>query len=256
MSAYTRRDLHVECKRPYARDMHRFVCAFRLRTYGAPSVNPALGGRPELPTLSRAYTEYFFLWPPPYQKSTLKMLILRPFLKIEMQLKQHFWKAYGGSWPPLPPSMRCVRSWKWWHFWTTPYWLDLLFILKIYFSILSMPGKAHTQWHTHYIMVENVQVCHRVLCNCNQQVTLHSAIHGWSNRCPLIWVPCLFIKGKGTFLYSLVYGTTKSTSPFIESLARSSQEQSRFPATFHKKQCFIRTWKEARLLWIATQVAR
>ena len=27
----TRRDLRVECKRPYAREMRRFVCAFRLR---------------------------------------------------------------------------------------------------------------------------------------------------------------------------------------------------------------------------------
>ena len=44
MSAYTRRDLRVECKRPYAREMRRFVCAFRLRTYGAWSVNPALVG--------------------------------------------------------------------------------------------------------------------------------------------------------------------------------------------------------------------
>ena len=42
MSAYTRRDLRVECKRPYAREMRRFVCAFRLRTYGVRSVNPAL----------------------------------------------------------------------------------------------------------------------------------------------------------------------------------------------------------------------
>ena len=42
MSAYTRRDLRVQCKRPYAREMRRFVCAFRLRTYGVRSVNPAL----------------------------------------------------------------------------------------------------------------------------------------------------------------------------------------------------------------------
>ena len=42
MSAYTRRDLRVDCKRPYAREMRRFVCAFRLRTYGVRSVNPAL----------------------------------------------------------------------------------------------------------------------------------------------------------------------------------------------------------------------
>ena len=32
----------MECKRPYAREMRRFVCAFRLRTYGVRSVNPAL----------------------------------------------------------------------------------------------------------------------------------------------------------------------------------------------------------------------
>ena len=32
----------MECKHPYARDMRRFVCAFRLRTYGVRSVNPAL----------------------------------------------------------------------------------------------------------------------------------------------------------------------------------------------------------------------
>ena len=42
MSAYTRRYLRVECKRPYAREMRRFGCAFRLRTYGVRSVNPAL----------------------------------------------------------------------------------------------------------------------------------------------------------------------------------------------------------------------
>ena len=35
----------MECKRPYAREMRRFVCAFRLRTYGVRSVNPALNSR-------------------------------------------------------------------------------------------------------------------------------------------------------------------------------------------------------------------
>ena len=33
----------MECKRPYAREMRRFVCAFRLHMYGVRSVNPALG---------------------------------------------------------------------------------------------------------------------------------------------------------------------------------------------------------------------
>ena len=36
MSAYTRRDLRVECKRPYAREMRRFGCAFRLRRPTSP----------------------------------------------------------------------------------------------------------------------------------------------------------------------------------------------------------------------------
>ena len=41
--------------------------------------------RPEWSTLSRAYTEYPFCDPlPPYQMSTLKMLILRPRHKMAM----------------------------------------------------------------------------------------------------------------------------------------------------------------------------
>ena len=60
MSAYTRRDLRVECKRPYAREMRRFVCAFRLRTYGVRSVNPALrcSFRVDVATALRRWRHY------------------------------------------------------------------------------------------------------------------------------------------------------------------------------------------------------
>ena len=54
--------------------------------------------------------------PPIYQKSTLKMLISRPFLKITMHHKRHL-KKRTAALDPLPPRVRCVRSWKWWQFW-------------------------------------------------------------------------------------------------------------------------------------------
>ena len=37
---------------------------------------------------------------PSYQKSTLKLLILRRLLKISMLYKLHFKKTYNGLWPP------------------------------------------------------------------------------------------------------------------------------------------------------------
>ena len=43
---------------------------------------------------------------PPYQKSTLKMLISRPLLKIAMHRKRRFWNAYYGISPPPPPHFR------------------------------------------------------------------------------------------------------------------------------------------------------
>ena len=61
-------------------------------------------GRPELSTLSRTYTRVLILWPlPPYQNSTLKMLILRPPFKISMHYKRHLKKA----WPPSQRT-RCM----------------------------------------------------------------------------------------------------------------------------------------------------
>ena len=41
----------------------------------------------------------------PYQKRTLKMLILRPSLKIAMHHERYFWKAYGD---PCPPPSKCT----------------------------------------------------------------------------------------------------------------------------------------------------
>ena len=55
---------------------------------GAQVYQALIRGRPELSTLSKAYTEYCFLWHPPSHKNTLKMSI------------------FNG---PLTPSVLCVR---------------------------------------------------------------------------------------------------------------------------------------------------
>ena len=67
---------------------------------------PVLGGRPEMSTLSRAYTKYTFVLPSPSQ-STLKMLILRPLLKIAIHHKRLFLKSCGSS-PPSSQRTLCT----------------------------------------------------------------------------------------------------------------------------------------------------
>ena len=53
---------------------------------------------------------------PPFQKSTLKMLIFNdPVWKCE---NNFFFKAYTID---PRPRVLCVLLWKWWQFWTTPY---------------------------------------------------------------------------------------------------------------------------------------
>ena len=53
--------------------------------------------------MSRAYTDSSFMWPFP-QKSTSKMLILRPLLKFIMHRKWQLKKAHSGPWPPSHAS--------------------------------------------------------------------------------------------------------------------------------------------------------
>ena len=75
-------------------------------------------GRPELSTLSKAYTEYSFVWPPPSQKGTLKMLIFNdPVWKCNASLST-FLKSVHRQLTPSP-GVLCARLWKWWQFWTT-----------------------------------------------------------------------------------------------------------------------------------------
>ena len=49
-----------------------------------------VSGRPELSTLSKAYTEYSFVILPPSQKSTLKMLISTAPYENAMNHGRHF----------------------------------------------------------------------------------------------------------------------------------------------------------------------
>ena len=66
--------------------------------------------RQELSTLSRSYTGTLFLDPPPpYQKSTLKILILRPLLQITMHHKGHYITKHTAALDlPLSQRMLCT----------------------------------------------------------------------------------------------------------------------------------------------------
>ena len=64
------------------------------------SFPPPKGSSRIVNIIKSVYKVLFCMTPSPCQKSTLKMLILRPHLKITRQHKQDLKKASGGPWPP------------------------------------------------------------------------------------------------------------------------------------------------------------
>ena len=80
-----------------------------------------LRGRPELSTLSKAYTGYLFCDPylPPKRLLWKCLFLMTPY-ENAMHHNQHFKKGYATHWPPPTHSILCVLLWKWWQFCTTP----------------------------------------------------------------------------------------------------------------------------------------
>ena len=102
---------------------------------------------------------------------------------------------------PLPPSVRCVRSWKWWQLWTTPYMTLLIrqfsFGLPVQSRKHSLAQTKYSRTHTHTHTRTHART------HAHTHTHTHTQTHAFMFDCVLLVADYTLI---GTLIGALLYG--------------------------------------------------